>query len=84
MLEGWFDFQRATLALKCAGLDDDQLRTASVEPSAMTLLGLVQHMAEIERNWFQRVFAGQDIPFLLARKGTPVSSSRPARGSRTR
>ncbi|KPI06335.1 Protein of unknown function [Streptomyces sp. OK228] len=28
----------------------------------MTLLGLVQHLTEVERNWFQRVFAGQDLP----------------------
>jgi uncharacterized damage-inducible protein DinB len=62
MLESWLDFHRATLATKCEGLDDSQLRTASVEPSAMTLLGLVQHMALIERNWFQRVFAGEDVP----------------------
>ncbi|MFH8571935.1 DinB family protein [Streptomyces sp. NPDC017993] len=62
MLEGWLEFHRATLALKCAGLDDRQLRLAPVSPSAMTLLGLVQHMAEVERNWFQRVFAGQHVP----------------------
>ncbi|MFD9791077.1 DinB family protein [Streptomyces sp. NPDC059070] len=80
MLESWLDFQRATLALKCAGLDDDQLRTASVEPSAMTLLGLVQHMAEIERNWFQRVFAGQDIPFLFGKEGDAGFALVPGQG----
>ncbi|SME87818.1 Protein of unknown function [Streptomyces sp. Amel2xC10] len=62
MLEAWLDFHRATLALKCSGLKDDQLRLAAVPPSPMTLLGLVQHMAEVERNWFQRVFANQDVP----------------------
>ncbi len=62
MLESWLDFHRATLALKCAGLDDARLRCAPVEPSSLTLLGLVQHLAEIERNWFQRVFAGLDVP----------------------
>ncbi|MEV7386266.1 DinB family protein [Streptomyces sp. NPDC091215] len=62
MLESWLDFHRATLALKCSGLDDAQARTASAEPSALTLLGLVQHLAEVERNWFQRVFAGLDAP----------------------
>ncbi|HWM39620.1 MAG TPA: DinB family protein, partial [Streptomyces sp.] len=61
MLESWLEFQRATLVLKCQGLDDSQLRLASVEPSSMTLLGLIQHMAGVERNWFQRVFAGQDV-----------------------
>ncbi|MBV2356116.1 DinB family protein [Streptomyces sp. J2-1] len=64
-LEAWLDFHRETLALKCAGLTDEQLRTASVPPSPMTLLGLVQHLAEIERNWFRRVFSGQDLPALF-------------------
>ncbi|MDJ0465854.1 DinB family protein [Streptomyces sp. H27-C3] len=62
MLEAWLDFHRATLVMKCSGLKDDQLRLASAAPSSMTLLGLVQHMAVVERNWFQRVFAGQDTP----------------------
>ncbi|GAB2885030.1 DinB family protein [Streptomyces deserti] len=61
-LESWLDFHRATLELKCAGLDDAQVRCASVEPSALTLLGLVQHLAEVERNWFQRVAGGLDVP----------------------
>ncbi|MFI7411443.1 DinB family protein [Streptomyces sp. NPDC049627] len=62
MLESWLEFHRATLALKCAGLDDTQARLASAEPSALTLLGLVQHLAEVERNWFQRVAGGLDMP----------------------
>ncbi|MEU6380534.1 DinB family protein [Streptomyces sp. NPDC046909] len=62
MLESWLDFHRATLEIKCAGLDDSQVRLASAEPSALTLLGLVQHLAEVERNWFQRVVAGLDVP----------------------
>ncbi|MEU7382187.1 MULTISPECIES: DinB family protein [unclassified Streptomyces] len=55
MLEGWLDYHRQTLAWKCEGLTDEQLRTASVEPSEMTLLGLVRHMAEVERHWFRNV-----------------------------
>ncbi|MFF7165477.1 DinB family protein [Streptomyces sp. NPDC008086] len=62
MLESWLDFHRATLELKCAGLDDAQVRLASAEPSGLTLLGLVQHLAECERNWFQRVVGGVDVP----------------------
>ncbi|GGT11584.1 mini-circle uncharacterized 19.1 kDa protein [Streptomyces chromofuscus] len=62
MLESWLDFHRSTLELKCRGLDDVQVRLASAEPSSLTLLGLVQHLAEVERNWFQRVFAGLDVP----------------------
>jgi hypothetical protein len=61
-LEGWLDFYRATLALKCEGLDDVQLRVPSVPPSKLTLLGLVQHAAEVERNWFRRVLAGETVP----------------------
>jgi hypothetical protein len=61
-LEGWLDFYRATLASKCDGLADEQLRVASVEPSEMTLLGLVQHAAEVERNWFRRVLMGEKVP----------------------
>ncbi|MFD4427941.1 DinB family protein [Nocardia sp. NPDC058497] len=61
-LEGWLDFYRATLAGKCQGLDDARLRIAAAAPSPLTLLGLVQHMAEVERNWFRRVLAGESAP----------------------
>ena len=64
-LEGWLDFHRATLALKCDGLDDAQAATAAVPPSAFTLTGLVQHLAEVERNWFRRVLAGEQAPPLF-------------------
>jgi uncharacterized damage-inducible protein DinB len=47
---------------KCDGLDDAQLKVRSVEPSSMSLLGLVRHMAEVERNWFRRVLDQQDAP----------------------
>lgn len=63
-LASWLDFYRATLAAKCAGLDETQLRTASVPPSSLTLLGLVQHMAEVERNWFRRILTGESVPSL--------------------
>ncbi|MFH8486501.1 DinB family protein [Streptomyces longisporoflavus] len=62
MLAGWLDFHRETLAVKCSGLDDAQTRVTAVPSSSLTLLGLVQHLAEVERNWFQRVFAGRDVP----------------------
>ncbi|MFB9520374.1 DinB family protein [Streptomyces cremeus] len=71
MLESWLDFHRATLALKCRGLDDEQIRTASVPPSSMTLLGLVRHLEGVERHWFQEVFAGEavDLGDLMHRDG---------------
>ncbi len=61
-LESWLDFYRATLVMKCDGLADDQVRTTSVPPSPLTLQGLVQHMAEVERNWFRRVLVGEQVP----------------------
>jgi uncharacterized damage-inducible protein DinB len=54
--------QRLTLQLKCEGLDADQLARRAVEPSTMSLLGLLRHLAEVERGWFRRRFAGQDVP----------------------
>jgi uncharacterized damage-inducible protein DinB len=59
MLVSWLDYHRATLELKCEGLTDDQLRMCSVPPSAMSLLGLVRHMAEVELNWFRFWLAGE-------------------------
>lgn len=60
-LLGWLDHHRATLAWKCDGLTDDDLRRRSVPPSALSLLGLVRHMAEVERHWFRRVIGGATI-----------------------
>src|SRR5712691_12355193 len=59
MLNSWLDFHRDTLAVKCEGLTDDQLREQSVPPSTLSLLGLVRHMAEGERQWFTIVFGGE-------------------------
>ena len=65
MLESWLDFHRATLALKCEGLSDEQLRERAVPPSTISLLGLVRHMADVERNWFRWVLAGEHGPGLF-------------------
>ena len=59
MLEGWLEYHRETLAVKCAGLDDKQLREAAVPPSDLTLLGLVRHMTEVENSWFRNVLADE-------------------------
>ena len=60
MLDQWLDYHRATLRQKCAGLDDEQLRTASCRPSNLTLLGLVRHLTDVERGWFLRGVAGNN------------------------
>ena len=62
MLAGFLDFHRATLRWKLEGLDDEQLRRAMV-PSGTSLLGLVKHLAYVERAWFQGVWAGQEVSF---------------------
>jgi len=53
LLIAWLEYHRATLARKCDGLTGEQLRTRSVPPSDLSLLGLVRHMAEVENNWFR-------------------------------
>jgi uncharacterized damage-inducible protein DinB len=60
MLESWLDFHRATLLTKCERLTDDQLKSRSVPPSPLSLLGLVRHLTDVERNWFRRVLADED------------------------
>ncbi|MFC4005035.1 DinB family protein [Prauserella oleivorans] len=70
-LENWLDWYRDTLALKCEGLTEDQLRTVSVPPSTLTLLGLVQHATEVERHWFRRVLTAEQVPPIY---GPPASN----------
>jgi uncharacterized damage-inducible protein DinB len=65
-LTAFLDFQRATLALKCDGLTDDQLRERAVPPSDLSLLGIVRHMAEVERNWFRPVLGGREMATIFA------------------
>ena len=57
--------QRLTLEMKCAGLDAEAMARRSVEPSTMSLLGLVRHLAETERATFRQLMAGQDVSRLF-------------------
>jgi uncharacterized damage-inducible protein DinB len=68
-LRAFLDFHRATLAMKCAGLSDEELRRRSMPPSTLSLLGLVRHMAEVERTWFRRVIDGEDVPLVWSPEG---------------
>jgi len=69
MLRGFLDYHRATLALKCDGLSDGDLRRRSMPPSTLSLLGLVRHMAEVERAWFRRAINGEDVPLVWSDEG---------------
>ncbi|MFI6906943.1 DinB family protein [Nonomuraea sp. NPDC050394] len=64
MLRSYLDFHRATLAMKCDDLSDEQLRSRSMPPSTLSLMALVRHMAEVERHWFRRVVNGEDLPMV--------------------
>jgi len=63
-LEVWLEFHRATLAMKCRDLTPEQLARRAVPPSGLSLLGLVRHLAELERHYFRRSFAGEEVPWL--------------------
>jgi uncharacterized damage-inducible protein DinB len=54
MLEAWLEYHRVTLLMKCEGLTDAQRKQRPVPTSFLSLHGLVRHMAEVERGWFQR------------------------------
>ncbi|GAA4233539.1 hypothetical protein FHR32_002715 [Streptosporangium album] len=69
MLRAYLDYHRATLAMKCDDLSDEDLRRQSMPPSTLSLLGLVRHMAEVERAWFRRVINGEDIPLVWSDEG---------------
>jgi hypothetical protein len=63
-LIGYLRDQRLTLELKCSGLDAEQLARRAVEPSDLSLLGLVRHMANVEQIWFRIRLAGLRVPRL--------------------
>jgi uncharacterized damage-inducible protein DinB len=62
LLVAWLDFHRSTLLMKDDGVTDEDLRRAMV-PSGTSLLGLVKHLAYVERWWFRQVFAGEEVDF---------------------
>ncbi len=59
---------RLTIAMKCEGLDAGQLARRSVPPSALSLLGLVRHLAQVENHWFQRVLQERTGPARLYKR----------------
>jgi hypothetical protein len=59
-LEGWLEFHRATLLMKCEGLTPEQLVTASCPPSGLTLMGLVRHLTGVEP-WFHEFDGEPDM-----------------------
>ena len=68
-LRAFLDFHRGTLAMKCAGLSDSDLRRQASPPSTLSLLGLLRHMAEVERAWFRRVINGEEVGLVYSEDG---------------
>ncbi|MFL6052401.1 MAG: DinB family protein [Actinoallomurus sp.] len=69
--DAWLDHHRRTLLWKCGGLTAEQLERRCIQPSELSLLGLVRHMAEVERDWFRHRFAGQQPGYLYCSDEDP-------------
>lgn len=61
ILEGFLAWERATLLNICAGLTGEQLATRPLASSNLSLLGLVRHLAKVERIWFRQRAAGEPV-----------------------
>ncbi len=71
LLRGFLDFHRATLLHKCAGLTAEQLVTAPIAASNLTMLGLIRHLSKVERIWFRRRFRSEPIENLYSTPDRP-------------
>jgi uncharacterized damage-inducible protein DinB len=78
-LAGFLRWQRGTPELKCSGLDAADLAARPVESCTLSLLGLLRHLADVERGWFRRVMAGQDAPPRFRSGGDPDGAFNGAR-----
>jgi uncharacterized damage-inducible protein DinB len=71
LLAGFLRWHRETLELKCSGLSPEDMANRSVPPSTMSPLGLVRHLAEVERSWFRRVMSGLNVSWPYSSKDDP-------------
>jgi hypothetical protein len=78
ILDGFLDWHRSTLLWKCAGLTGEQLAQASAPPSNLSLLGIVRHMADVERAWFRIRFHGEPLPRLYDYENAAFEHADPA------
>lgn len=56
-LEGFLDFLRASVRDKCEGLSDEQAAQAPLG-SLTSPIGLVRHLADVERHWSVEILGG--------------------------
>jgi len=71
ILTGFLDFHRDTLEWKLTGLTDEQLRERAAPPSSMSLLGLLRHLADVERGWFRVDVNGEALDPLYSSSQDP-------------
>ena len=80
-VEELLEYHRATLLWKCGGLTGEQLARRACPPSTLSLLGLVRHMAEVERSWFRQRVAGEEVPRIYGEWGVDFDDLDPARAA---
>lgn len=71
LLLDWLAFHRDALTAKCAGLDPEQLVRRAVPPSALSLVGLVRHLTEMERVYLSQPLTGQPTELLYCTNEEP-------------
>lgn len=74
MLQGFLQHARDRIMAKCAGLSADQLAAQAAPPSALSLLGVIRHLTDVERHWVQRRFAGHDLPLWYGTSDRPEAA----------
>ncbi len=67
-LDDFLTNYRMTLRMKCEGLTPEQLARRSVPPSTMSLLGMLRHLAEVERDWRNWITDGDPLPKLYGER----------------
>jgi uncharacterized damage-inducible protein DinB len=67
-LQDYLASYRLTLLMKCEGLDAGQMARRSVPPSTMSLLGLLRHLVEVERDWHNWIGGDDPLPKLYGKR----------------
>ena len=74
-LRDYLSNYRLTLLMKCEGLDAEQLARRSVPPSTMSLLGLLRHLVEVERDWRTWITPDRPVPKLYGTRGADFNDA---------
>jgi len=76
VLNEFLDQYRAVIIAKATGITDEQARRHAVEPSNLSILGLLRHMAEVERHWFRRMLLNEsEIPDFFVVDGVSIGTA---------